>query len=254
MLLHSSSTTTMPSPTPLPLTLIVAATRNLGIGRAGTLPWPSLKGEMGYFARVTKRAPTGKNAVVMGRKTWESIPSKFRPLKGRINVVISSTMKPEETDAAEDGDEIIIVRSLEEGLTVLAGRRRTASIEHQGDEQAKDIKSTESQAESHINNIFIIGGATIYKAALDLPPTFLSSASPKSIPLDLKVLLTRIYTDFECDTFFPLDPANTNGWEERSRGQLETFVGEQLGDEVVVKEKSKDGQEVEYEFCLFQRR
>jgi hypothetical protein len=36
-------------------------------------------------------------------------------------------------------------------------------------------------------------------------------------------------------------------------GQLETFVGEQLGDEEVVKEKSKDGQEVEYEFCLYER-
>jgi dihydrofolate reductase len=40
---------------PLELTLIVAATRNMGIGRAGTLPWTGLKKEMAYFARVTKR-------------------------------------------------------------------------------------------------------------------------------------------------------------------------------------------------------
>ncbi len=42
---------------PLELTLIVAATRDMGIGRAGTLPWTGLKKEMAYFARVTKRLP-----------------------------------------------------------------------------------------------------------------------------------------------------------------------------------------------------
>jgi hypothetical protein len=59
-----SSTTVMPSGAetisssdmlPVELTLIVAATRNMGIGRAGTLPWTGLKKEMAYFARVTKR-------------------------------------------------------------------------------------------------------------------------------------------------------------------------------------------------------
>jgi len=248
----------MPSPTPLPITLIVAATaRNLGIGRAGTLPWPSLKGEMGYFARVTKRAPTGKNAVVMGRKTWESIPPKFRPLNGRINVVISKTMKPDEAGVGQNGEEIIIVRSLEEGLTLLAGRRRTTSAkqgkEERVDDQANDGKNSESQTKSHINNVFIIGGATIYKAALDLPCTFSSSATSEPIPLQLNILLTRIYTDFECDTFFPLDPEINEGWERRSREQLEIFVGERLGKENIVKEKTKDGNEIAYEFCLWER-
>lgn len=45
----------MPGPE---LTLIVAATRNMGIGRNGTLPWTGLKKEMAYFARVTKRLPS----------------------------------------------------------------------------------------------------------------------------------------------------------------------------------------------------
>ena len=52
---------------PVELTIIVAATRNMGIGRRGTLPWTSLKKEMAYFARVTKRVvsarPTGDLAV-----------------------------------------------------------------------------------------------------------------------------------------------------------------------------------------------
>jgi dihydrofolate reductase len=52
-----SGSETAPSSNMLPveLTLIVAATRNMGIGQAGTLPWTGLKKEMAYFARVTKR-------------------------------------------------------------------------------------------------------------------------------------------------------------------------------------------------------
>jgi len=47
---------------------------------------------MAYFARITKGEDPlqqGKNAVIMGRKSWEGIPSKFRPLQDRINVVVS---------------------------------------------------------------------------------------------------------------------------------------------------------------------
>jgi dihydrofolate reductase len=74
-----------------PLTIVVAATRTNGIGISSRgLPW-RLPAEMAYFVRVTSNAPSGKmNAVVMGRKSWESIPLKFRPLKNRLNVVISS--------------------------------------------------------------------------------------------------------------------------------------------------------------------
>jgi dihydrofolate reductase len=88
-----AAATIMPPPPahPLALTLILAATPTLGIGRAGTLPWPQLRKEMAYFKRVTSRVVGGSssggrercNAVVMGRKTWESIPPRFRPLEGR---------------------------------------------------------------------------------------------------------------------------------------------------------------------------
>lgn len=71
------------------LTVIVAATKSNGIGQSGKLPW-RLSKEMAYFARVTSSAPDGqKNAVIMGRKTWESIPAKFRPLSKRFNIVVS---------------------------------------------------------------------------------------------------------------------------------------------------------------------
>jgi dihydrofolate reductase len=84
----------MPNASPQ-LTLVVAATLANGIGAQGALPW-RLPREMAYFAKVTREGgPTTEgipNAVIMGRKTWESIPRKFRPLKDRLNVVISRTM------------------------------------------------------------------------------------------------------------------------------------------------------------------
>ena len=69
--------------------MIAAACEGLGIGKNGDLPW-RLKEEMKYFTRMTKAAAPGrKNAVVMGRKTYESIPPKHRPLNDRVNVVLT---------------------------------------------------------------------------------------------------------------------------------------------------------------------
>lgn len=137
--LHYPNTSMSP-----PLTIIVAATtRTLGIGKSGVLPW-RLKNEMAYFARVTKRVvpvpdvPIIKNAVIMGRKTWESIPSKFRPLPGRINVVISR--------GKGIGAGAIWAKSLDDALEVLDG----------------DVE---------VGKIFIIGGAQLYEAAMAHPRT-----------------------------------------------------------------------------------
>lgn len=82
-----------PSSSRLPLTLIAAVSPTNGLGKSGGLPW-SLKGEMAYFRRASSYVPEdargrARNAVIMGRNTWESIPAKFRPLKNRVNVVVS---------------------------------------------------------------------------------------------------------------------------------------------------------------------
>ena len=81
--------------------LVVAATRKLGIGKAGTMPW-KLPGDMAYFKELTsKTADAGKqNAVIMGRKTWESIPPKFRPLPNRVNVVLTRNAAGHENSSA----------------------------------------------------------------------------------------------------------------------------------------------------------
>ena len=67
------------------LQVIVAACEGGGIGQAGELPW-RLRQEMAHFARTTRATtrPGARNAVLMGRKTWESIPERFRSAKPAI--------------------------------------------------------------------------------------------------------------------------------------------------------------------------
>ena len=83
----------MTSATARPFHVVVAATKDeMGIGLDGALPW-RLPKDMAYFKSITSQVdePGARNAVVMGRKTWESIPAKFRPLPGRLNVVLSKS-------------------------------------------------------------------------------------------------------------------------------------------------------------------
>lgn len=64
------------------ITLIAAVAENGAIGRDGTIPW-HIEGELAFFKRETLGG-----AVVMGRRTWESL--KGRPLPDRLNIVVSS--------------------------------------------------------------------------------------------------------------------------------------------------------------------
>ena len=65
------------------IALIAAIAENNCIGKQGTLPW-NIPEDLAHFKKIT----TG-NIVLMGRKTWESIPEKFRPLPHRTNIIIS---------------------------------------------------------------------------------------------------------------------------------------------------------------------
>ena len=65
------------------LKLIFARARNGVIGRDNTLPW-HLPEDLAHFKQTTLGQP-----VIMGRKTWESLPAKFRPLPGRTNIVVT---------------------------------------------------------------------------------------------------------------------------------------------------------------------
>lgn len=225
------------SATQAPLTLIVAATLKNGIGKDGALPWPMLKKEMAYFARVTKRVPlpsnTGsvqsdalkranlegaqRNVVIMGRKTWDSIPPKFRPLKDRTGIVISSQARQSLTDVPDD---VVVASDILSGLRELDG-------------YVKEGKAPP------LGRAFVIGGTSIYRAALELEQT-------------KRILLTRIHEEYDCDTFFPvkLDEGAAE-WQRRSVQDLREFTGEDVQDGLVT-EKAGDS-EVQFEYQLYER-
>lgn len=89
-------------------TCVAAIGPNGQLGENNDLPWPpgSIRGDMNYFklltlskinysnqGRVEGCGPAQEmaNVVIMGRKTWESIPAKFRPLESRLNIIITSS-------------------------------------------------------------------------------------------------------------------------------------------------------------------
>ncbi|SCM02855.1 bifunctional dihydrofolate reductase-thymidylate synthase, putative [Plasmodium chabaudi chabaudi] len=141
-----------------------------GLGNEGGLPWKCNSVDMKHFSSVTsyvnetnymrlkwkrdrymeknnvKLNTDGipsvdklQNIVVMGKASWESIPSKFKPLQNRINIILSRTLKKE--DLAKEYNNVIIINSVDDLFPIL-----------------KSIK---------YYKCFIIGGASVYKEFLD---------------------------------------------------------------------------------------
>jgi dihydrofolate reductase len=141
--------------------IIAAADKKMGIGKNNALVW-RLKGDLKYFSKVTTAAPKGKiNAVIMGSKTWESLLEKSRPLSGRINVVLSRRV-------LDLPDGVILAESLDDAFNKL-------------------------EAIQDLNEVFIIGGASVYKQAIEHEDCE-------------KIYLTEVLGEFECDAFFPEIP------------------------------------------------
>jgi dihydrofolate reductase len=112
------------------IALVVARARNGVIGRDGDLPW-RLKSDMAFFKAITMGKP-----IVMGRKTWESLPRK--PLPGRLNLVVTR-----QDGLAAEGAEVC--------STVNAALDRAC----------------EQAAADGVEEVCVIGGAQIYAATLD---------------------------------------------------------------------------------------
>lgn len=112
------------------LSLISAVAKNNCIGKNNTLPW-TIPEDLKHFKDLT----TGK-IVLMGRKTWESIPERFRPLPKRTNVVITH----QASYPVPEG--VLVFSSIEKALAHFQGQ---------------DVMS--------------IGGATIYAETIDLADT-----------------------------------------------------------------------------------
>jgi dihydrofolate reductase len=109
------------------ISLIAALTQNHVIGKNNDLPW-HLPDDMKYFMQTTKQ-----HHVIMGRKNYESIPEKFRPLPNRTNIVVTHQSNFHAPNCT-------VVNSLEQGIAL-----------------AK--KNNEQE-------FFVIGGAEIYKLAM----------------------------------------------------------------------------------------
>lgn len=118
-------------------TIIAAMDQNRGIGYQRKLPW-KLRGDLDFFRDTTlgQARDDKKNAVIMGRRTWDSLPPKFQPLPNRINVVISH--QPLDLPPG-----VILAHSLDEALTAV---------------DRPDIQ-----------DVFVIGGAAVFAEALKFP-------------------------------------------------------------------------------------
>lgn len=106
--------------------VVVAATREMGIGKDGKLPW-RLPSDLKFFKEVTVTTsdPGKKNAVVMGRKTWESIAPEHRPLPGRLNVVLTRSGSFDIATA----ENVVICGSMASALELLAASPYCLSID-----------------------------------------------------------------------------------------------------------------------------
>ena len=113
------------------LCLIAAVARNGVIGRGNELVWHDPV-DAKHFRATTLGCP-----VVMGRKTWDSLPARFRPLPGRRNVVVTRQRAWAASEAARGAE---VVFSLEEALTAVAG--------------------------TDAPRVFVIGGGELYALAL----------------------------------------------------------------------------------------
>ena len=143
------------------ISIIAAVAKNGVIGKDNDLIW-HLPDDMRYFASKTKG-----HIVIMGRKNWESIPLKYRPLPNRDNIILTRN-----TNYIAEG--ALVFDSLEKALDTCG-------------------KTPEKE-------IFIIGGAEIYKLAL---------------PFTYRLYITEISKFYEGDTYFP--NYNVVEWEEVSR-------------------------------------
>lgn len=165
------------------VSLIAAVTKNNVIGKDNDLPW-KLPDDMKYFMETTSG-----HAVIMGRKNFDSLPPKFKPLKNRFNIVLSHKKKLD--------FDVCVVDSMEGAL---------------------------QNAKQHSNNeeVFVIGGAQIYKLAL---------------PSADRLYITEIEAVIDGDTHFPA--YDKNEWQETSRKHHPSDARHAYAFDFVVYERKK---------------
>ena len=162
---------------------------NRGIGMGGTLPW-KIKEDMEWFKEITAD-PIKHNTVIMGRKTWDSLPTRFKPLPGRDNIILSRTFSKEEEyrismDMLPSKTKTLVKSSIEEALARSLDRE---------------------------TNNFIIGGSQVYEEAI---------IHENCDKLYLTEIDEDVYNEgkdkekfSKCDAFFPKVPGYFSKVDER---------------------------------------
>lgn len=139
------------------------------IGAGGTMPW-HLPEDLAHFRRLTSGHP-----VVMGRRTWDSLPPRFRPLPGRTNVVVTrqEAWSPDGGPAADGaGAPVRVAGTVDAALAVARAAARDAGSDE----------------------VWVIGGAQLYAATLAVAD---------------RCVITEIDAVVEGDTFAPVPG---DGW------------------------------------------
>lgn len=153
--------------------IIVAVGPDYGIGFEGKIPW-NIQEDMKRFKEITTTTEEeGKmNAVIMGRKTYLSIPEKFRPLPKRLNIVVSETMEE------QNKENVVICKTIEGALL-------------------------EAWLNSKVDKVFVIGGQRMYEESSKLK-SFKTLYLTKVLKNDLKYdsffpSIEKIEKEFQLD-------------------------------------------------------
>lgn len=153
--------------------IVVATTKKYGIGLNNTLPWNS-RLEMNLFRKITTSG-NSNNIVIMGRKTYDSIPRQFKPLKNRINMVLSNKFFDDKKH-----DYVWFNRNL---------------AYFKSFDTVMDYINKHGVEENLDGNIYVIGGGNLYNQTLMHP--------------NLRYIFrSEIQNDIDCDTFINFDDEN----------------------------------------------
>jgi dihydrofolate reductase/thymidylate synthase len=176
--------------------LIVACDSKKGIALNGNIPW-HIPEDMKHFKDITSNVPTDHyfeyiNMVVMGRKTWDSLPDKFKPLPNRLNVIL--TNQPKETIHKSEHEFVRIISDFEQIYeTFNLNNKLSQNDSSTSNTPPSNTLSSSFVKHRKINEIFVIGGGSLYQLAL-------------ASPYCRTIYLTEIYNDFKCDIHFPNIP------------------------------------------------
>lgn len=164
--------------------IVVATGKNGEIGAKGKLLW-SIPSDLKHFKEITTSGKIG--IIIMGRKTYESLPTYPHPLPNRINSVITSKARSLEENEYYDED-VVFFNSIEEVLETTERYEEGLGLD---------------------DEYFIIGGGSIYKQFL---------------PLCNKIYLTEVDQEFpEADTYFKYNKGEFEVVEESEEKEENGF-------------------------------